>query len=85
MMAIRRWQPIILVLEDCEHKLAEIVCEAGKYVLYAYHLAEVRERERAAFVEGSDWTIGRIQNEAAKWPSKESAIIEALRRYGGEA
>lgn len=51
-----------------------------------FTLAEVRERERAAFIESRQW----VARENTAWgivtkATYKMAIAEAKRRYGGEA
>ena len=48
-----------------------------------FTLAEVRERERAAFAAGRVWANEWFAMPTADW--QESTEAEALRRYGGEA
>lgn len=48
-----------------------------------FTLAEVRERERAAFVAGGSWQEANTNR--IDWPVLDDRKAEALRRYGGEA
>ena len=76
MMAIPRYEYYTPPVWDKDSELR--VHPDGDWVRYDDHLAEVRERERAAFCEGATWAWGGP-------PQGDDAEVEALRRHGGEA
>jgi len=69
-MAIQRWEH-----EAMNSRI--VPDDVGNYVLYTDHLAECREREKAAFVACLLWVETQTQ-----FPFQKEAEAEAARRYG---
>jgi len=69
-MAIQRWEH-----EAMNSRI--VPDDVGNYVLYTDHLAECREREIAAFVEGAKWQSYRMGDEVRM-------MEEARAKYGDD-
>ena len=82
MMAIPRYEYYTPPVWDKDSELR--VHPDGDWVRYDDHLAEVRERERAAWMNHAEWVYNTLAT-TGRMPSRDDAKAEAKRRYGGEA
>jgi hypothetical protein len=81
-MAIQRWNPSI----SSTDRGCFAVMRAnphGEYVSCADHLAEVRERERCAWMNHGEWLYQTLAT-TGRLPSRDEAEAEAARRYPKE-